>query len=518
MAQRPESGEEAEGRGADIFISYQRDNAHHAKRLAAALRRDNRNVWLDQKLSSDKRWRAEIEGKLKRARCIVAIWSKKAATSGWVNYEAFRAQQEDKLVAVTFDPLKPDELPEWLADQQITSLRDWKSPDRIHNGWLNVSRTVSAKCNQLPDYRFKGWLGGGPVHERVTNIAFHPTEDGRLISCGSEGRASLWLASKASAGGRGTYDADGAAIRPALAEQGTDGALSTPDSGNEYAKNSIARAQFSSDGERVVLACRDGVARVYDRTLQRLICELKHNESCGITEMAFAKRVGGQHRDGVWDACFLPDGDVVTVGGSRVATWTPEGMLRHPRPLQLSPGAQAMATRVLYCDLLEGVIVGDKLGKVRVIDAKTNEDAFQIDDRFDTYVQFALGPKLVEGQMKQGLLAIVSESPLDSEVKFHDWGPGTGPFIKPRPHTILDDAPPVRSIALHPRAPVLVVGSSAVQPRLHDYSAHEAIPLPREGWHDRGITSVAFSASGKYLAAGSEDGRISVWEDRAQPF
>src|SRR5574338_1452140 len=102
MAVRPGAGDEAEGQGADIFISYQRDNAGNAKRLAEALRRDNRRVWLDQKLSSDRRWRAEIEGKLKRARCIVTIWSKKASTSGWVNYEAFRAQQEDKLVAVTF--------------------------------------------------------------------------------------------------------------------------------------------------------------------------------------------------------------------------------------------------------------------------------------------------------------------------------------------------------------------------------------------------------------------------------
>lgn len=518
MAIRPGSGDDAEGQGADIFISYQRDNANQARRLAQALRRDHRRVWLDQKLSSDKRWRAEIESKLKRARCIVAIWSKKAATSGWVNYEAFRAQQEDKLVAVTFDPLKPDELPEWLADQQITSLRDWKGPEQIHNGWLNVARSVNAKCNQLPDYKFKGWLGHGPAHERVTHVAFHPTEDGRLLTCGAEGRGAVWLASKATLGGRGSYDADGGATRASLEEQGVDFKYEAPASGNEYYKPSIWRAQFSKDGDRVVLACRDGVARVFDRTLQTLICELKHNEKCGIVEMAFAKKVGGQHRDGVWDACFLPDGDIVTVGGSRVATWTPDGTPRHARPLQLRDGANAMAVRVLYCDVLEGVIVGDKLGKVRVIDPKTNEDAFQIDDRWDTVVHFALGPKLVKDEIKQGLLAIVSESPLDSEVRFHDWGPGSGAFTKPRPHTILDDAPPVKSVALHPRAPVLALGSSAVQPRLHDYSAHEPIPLPREGWHDRGITAVAFSASGRYLAAGSEDGRISIWEDRSQPF
>src|SRR5690242_17266132 len=119
-------GKDEDFQGADVFISYQRDNAAHARRLAEALRRDNRQVWLDQRLGSDSKWRGEIEAKLRRARCVVAIWSKKASTSGWVNYEAFRAQQEGKLVAVTFDAIKGEELPEWLSDQQITSLRDWK--------------------------------------------------------------------------------------------------------------------------------------------------------------------------------------------------------------------------------------------------------------------------------------------------------------------------------------------------------------------------------------------------------
>lgn len=517
MALRPGSGDDAEGQGADIFISYQRENAGQAKRLAEALRRDHRRVWLDQKLSSDRRWRAEIEGKLKRARCVVAIWSKRAATSGWVNYEAFRAQQEGKLVAVTFDPIRPDELPEWLADQQVTSLRDWKNPEQNHNGWLNVSRTVSAKCNHLPDYRFKGWLGGGPTHERVTSLVFHPTEDARLISCGAEGSAATWLASKAAPDGRGVYDADGNAVRVDPAARGQDVRVEAPPSGNEYYKTSIWRAQYSLDGERIVLACRDGRARVFNRTLEQLLLDLPHNEKCGAMEMGFARKGGGQHKDGVWDACILADGDIVTVGGCRIITWAPDGTMRHAQPMQLREGAHAMTVRVLAPDVLEGgVIVGDKLGKVRIIDPRTAEDAFLIDDRWDTVVHFALGPTFHNGRSQQGLLAIVSESPLDSEVRFHDWA--SGAFSKARPHTISDDAPPIKALAFHPRAPVIAIGSSAVQPRLHDYSAHEPIILPRDGRHDRGITAVSFSASGRYLAAGSEDGRISVWEDRSQPF
>jgi WD40 repeat protein len=512
-------GKEEDFQGADVFISYQRDNASQARRLAEALRRDNRQVWLDQRLGSDSKWRGEIEAKLRRARCVVAIWSKKASTSGWVNYEAFRAQQEGKLVAVTFDAIKGEELPEWLSDQQITSLRDWKNNERqIHDGWLGVRRVVSAKCNQLPEYKFKGWLGGGPVHERVTSLTFHPAEDSRLISCGSEGGAASWLASKASADGRGTYDADGNPVRLDPTSQGFDARVEVPPSGNEYTKNSIWRSQFSPDGDRVVLACRDGRARVYNWSMQQLF-ELTHNLKCNATEMSFAGRGGGQHRDGVWDACILADGDIVTVGGSKVATWTPDGQLRHAQPMQLRPNSHAMAVRVVAPDVLDGgVIVADKMGKVRIIDPKTQEDFFQIDDRWDTVVHLALGPSYFEGRKCQGVLAIVSESPLDSEIRFHDWAPGGGAFSKPRPIKLQEDAPPIRSMALHPRSPVIAIGSSAVQPRLHDYGVDEPIPLPRDGRHDRGITAVAFSASGRFLAAGSEDGRISIWEDRSQPF
>ena len=76
----------------------------------------------------------------------------------WVNYQAFRAQQEGKLIAVSFDPIKADELPGWLTDQQITSLRGWQNDEKLHDGWLSVSRAVHAKCGKLPDYKFKGWL------------------------------------------------------------------------------------------------------------------------------------------------------------------------------------------------------------------------------------------------------------------------------------------------------------------------------------------------------------------------
>ena len=502
-------------RDADIFISYQRDTADKAKKLAEALRRDNRDVFIDLKLSSDANWRADIERKLSRSRCVVAVWSKKAAASGWVNYEAFRAQQEGKLVAVTFDQIKPNELPSWLTDQQITSLRDWKDKDHIeHSGWLNISRAVHAKCGKLPDYRFKGWLGGGIVHERVTSLTFHPTEDGRLVSTGSEGAAALWLATMAEpTRGKASDTRSGGETR-----------VETPKPQTEYSKNSIWRSQFSRAGDRIVLACRDGVARVYNWLLERPLLELPHTKICGGTEMAFTKRGGGNLRDGVQDACFLPNGNIVTVGGYFAVTWDAEGRPLRSEPTSMPDGAKAIVVRSLYCDVLEGVILGDRLGKVRVLDADVGEIGYQIDDREDNAnVHLALGRTLVDGMPADGVLAIVSESAIDSDIKFHYWNtlPGRkiGAFAEARPDVVSIDTPPIRGIAIHPTAPVIAIASNAVQPKLFDHQMIEELPLERKrGWHDGAVTTVAFSPSGKFLAAGSEDGRISIWENHARAF
>lgn len=506
-------------RDADIFISYQRDAADKARKLAEALKRDNRDVFIDLRLSSDANWRAEIERKLTRARCVVTVWSKRAAASGWVNYEAFRAQQEGKLVAVTFDPIKADELPRWLTDQQITSLRDWKNPEQLHDGWLKVSRAVHAKCGKLPDYRFKGWLGGGPVHERVTSLTFHPTEDGRIISTGSEGTAALWLATMADVTrGKGPF------TRSNTVESGGPTRVETPEPQTAYSKNSIWRSQFSPSGDRIVLACRDGVARVYNWLLERHLFDLPHTTQCGGTPMAFTKKGGGNLRDGVQDACFLPNGNIVTVGGFYAVTWDAEGRPLRAEPTSMPDGARAIVVRALYCDVLEGVIIGDRLGKVRVLDPEVGEIGYQIDDREDNAnVHIALGRTIVDGIPADGVLAIVSESAIDADIKFHYWatlpGRSMGAFAEPRPGVVSIDTPPIRGIAMHPTAPVIAIASNAVQPKLFDYQMIEELPLERKkGWHDGAVTTVAFSPSGKFLAAGAEDGRISIWENHARAF
>jgi WD40 repeat protein len=211
------------------------------------------------------------------------------------------------------------------------------------------------------------------------------------------------------------------------------------------------------------------------------------------------------------------------VGGFYAVTWDPEGKPLRARPTSMPDGARAIIVRALYSDVLEGVILGDRLGKVRVLDPEVGEIGYQIDDREDTNVHIALGRTLVDGIPADGVLAIVSESAIDSDIKFHYWsklpGQSMGAFAEAKPEVVSVETPPIRGIAMHPTAPVIAIASNAVQPKLFDHAMIEELPLERKkGWHDGAVTAVAFSPSGKYLAAGSEDGRISIWENHARAF
>jgi WD40 repeat protein len=500
-----------DSRNADIFISYQRDNAEMAKRLKTALESENRRVFLDGQIKPNAKWRADIEEKLKRARCVVSIWSQKAATSGWVNYEAFRAQQEGKLIAVTFDPIQVDDLPPWLADQQISNLKSWRRGDELSNEWLKVKSLVQSKCSALPEYAFKGWLAGGRAHDKVTSLAFHPTEDARLLSTGSEGGGATWLATMARQDWRGSSNDDGPLFATDPASFGQDARWTSPQPDTGAHKAALWRGQFSPDGRNIILAGRSGQGYLHNLNLSEAPLALDHNPWAGVVNMAFSKPggTGGAQREGVADACITASGDVVTVGGFYIGVWSKDGQRLRDKMYFLPEGAQARLVRAVYCDELDAVLLGDKLGKVRVFDPRTGAMEL-VADRADTDVRIALcGRKSVN---RDCVLAIVSAAPSDSEIRIYDLK--NGKFGDPRPRPLFEEAPPVHAIAMHPTAPVIAVGSNAVRPRLWDYGVNEPLRLQGDGWHERAVTALAFSASGKFLAVGSEDGRISVWEDQ----
>jgi hypothetical protein len=89
---------------ADIFISYAREDAVRAAALADAFKSVGWSVWFDDAIRAGAPYDAVIDQQLDSARCVVVIWSRASVDSSWVRAEASAAEEQGKLVPVTFEP------------------------------------------------------------------------------------------------------------------------------------------------------------------------------------------------------------------------------------------------------------------------------------------------------------------------------------------------------------------------------------------------------------------------------
>jgi hypothetical protein len=116
------AGEADDAVAPNVFVSYSKGDKARVEPLAAALRGHGWNVFWDAKLEVGKEWRPVIEQRLKRADCVVAVWSRNSVHSDWVKYEVSRATQKGILVPVTIDGTPP---PRIFDGVQTADLKDW---------------------------------------------------------------------------------------------------------------------------------------------------------------------------------------------------------------------------------------------------------------------------------------------------------------------------------------------------------------------------------------------------------
>jgi hypothetical protein len=88
---------------ADIFISYAREDAVRAAALAAAFEAVGWSVWFDDAIRAGAPYDAVIDQQLDAAACVVVVWSRASVDSSWVRAEASAAEEQAKLVPVTFE-------------------------------------------------------------------------------------------------------------------------------------------------------------------------------------------------------------------------------------------------------------------------------------------------------------------------------------------------------------------------------------------------------------------------------
>ena len=88
---------------ADIFISYAREDAVRARALADAFTAVGWSVWFDDAIRAGAPYDAVIDQQLDAAECVVVIWSRASVDSSWVRAEASAADDQAKLVPVSFE-------------------------------------------------------------------------------------------------------------------------------------------------------------------------------------------------------------------------------------------------------------------------------------------------------------------------------------------------------------------------------------------------------------------------------
>jgi formylglycine-generating enzyme required for sulfatase activity len=92
---------------ADIFISYAREDAETARRLAAELEKRGWSVFWDRRIPTGRRFDDYISGQLDAARCVIVLWSGAANSSGWVRDEAAEARDRNILAPALIEAVKP---------------------------------------------------------------------------------------------------------------------------------------------------------------------------------------------------------------------------------------------------------------------------------------------------------------------------------------------------------------------------------------------------------------------------
>ena len=88
---------------AEVFLSYSREDQELARRYAAALESAGLSVWWDQALNPGETFDQITEQRLRDAKAVVVLWSRKSVASRWVRSEATLADRYGKLVPVAIE-------------------------------------------------------------------------------------------------------------------------------------------------------------------------------------------------------------------------------------------------------------------------------------------------------------------------------------------------------------------------------------------------------------------------------
>lgn len=107
---------------ADVFLSYSRQDKAIAARFVELLEGLGWDVFWDQETRAGTLWPKVLEDELNQARCLLVLWTSHSVASRWVRIEAYEALQNEKLLPVRLENVKP---PLEFRQTQIFDLIGW---------------------------------------------------------------------------------------------------------------------------------------------------------------------------------------------------------------------------------------------------------------------------------------------------------------------------------------------------------------------------------------------------------
>lgn len=87
----------------DVFVSYAHEDHVRAQALAQAFEDYGWSVWWDHRTSGGAEFDQVVDQQLDAARCVVVVWSSASTPSKWVRAEAAAADDQAKLLPITFE-------------------------------------------------------------------------------------------------------------------------------------------------------------------------------------------------------------------------------------------------------------------------------------------------------------------------------------------------------------------------------------------------------------------------------
>jgi hypothetical protein len=90
-----------------VFVSYSDDDRERVQPLVQRFRRRRWSVWWDRDTRIGAVWRELIDDRLRHARCVVVVWTRRSVRSRYVQEEAEEGANRGVLVPVRLDAVAP---------------------------------------------------------------------------------------------------------------------------------------------------------------------------------------------------------------------------------------------------------------------------------------------------------------------------------------------------------------------------------------------------------------------------